>query len=126
MVAHALGKTALVEEVLVHVGDRAGVGIDARLAAEQPREPGARSAGHADADPRLQDGVAGGDPTASGVEARPVERVGQRGGEEARGIGLGLPLSRRLAGLLGGGVYAEANPGGGGRFVLRLPLKPVS
>jgi signal transduction histidine kinase len=44
-----------------------------------------------------------------------------KAGEEARGVGLGLPLSRRLARLLNGDLYAEANPGGGGRFVLRLP-----
>jgi signal transduction histidine kinase len=49
-----------------------------------------------------------------------------KAGEEARGIGLGLPLSRRLARLLAGDLYAEANPGGGGRFILRLPQKPVS
>jgi signal transduction histidine kinase len=49
-----------------------------------------------------------------------------KAGEEARGIGLGLPLSRRLAGLLGGDLYAEANPGGGGRFVLRLPHERLS
>ena len=42
-------------------------------------------------------------------------------GEEARGVGLGLPLSRRLARLLGGDLFAEASAGGGGRFVLRLP-----
>jgi signal transduction histidine kinase len=49
-----------------------------------------------------------------------------KAGEEARGIGLGLPLSRRLARLLSGDLYAEANPGGGGRFILRLPQNPVS
>lgn len=46
-----------------------------------------------------------------------------KAGEEARGHGLGLPLSRRLARLLGGELVAE--PGGtrgGGRFRLRLPL----
>ncbi len=47
-----------------------------------------------------------------------------KAGEEARGVGLGLPLSRRLARLLGGDLFAEANPGGGGRFVLRLPQTP--
>ena len=49
-----------------------------------------------------------------------------KAGEEARGIGLGLPLSRRLARLLNGDLYAEANPGGGGRFVLRLPQKGLA
>ncbi len=49
-----------------------------------------------------------------------------KAGEEARGMGLGLPLSRRLARLLDGDLYAEANPGGGGRFVLRLPQDPAS
>ncbi|MFL5506424.1 MAG: ATP-binding protein [Gemmatimonadales bacterium] len=49
-----------------------------------------------------------------------------KAGEEARGMGLGLPLSRRLARLLDGELYAEANPGGGGRFVLRLPQDPSS
>jgi signal transduction histidine kinase len=42
-------------------------------------------------------------------------------GEERQGHGLGLPLSRRLARLLGGDLVAEAHPQGGGRFVLRLP-----
>ncbi len=41
------------------------------------------------------------------------------------GIGLGLPLSRRLARLLGGELVAVPNsltPHGGGRFVLTLPI----
>ena len=49
-----------------------------------------------------------------------------KAGEEARGMGLGLPLSRRLARLLSGDLFAEPNPGGGGRFILRLPVKPLS
>jgi len=40
--------------------------------------------------------------------------------EEGRGFGLGLPLSRRLARLLGGELRAVAHQGGG-RFVLELP-----
>jgi signal transduction histidine kinase len=43
---------------------------------------------------------------------------------ESRGIGLGLPLSRRLARLLGGELKAVAQPGQGGRFVLELPATP--
>jgi len=41
-------------------------------------------------------------------------------GEERAGHGLGLPLSRRLARLLGGDLHAEAETGHG-CFVLRLP-----
>jgi signal transduction histidine kinase len=42
-------------------------------------------------------------------------------GEETRGLGLGLPLSRRLARLLGGELRAVARPGRGGSFVLEVP-----
>ncbi len=38
-----------------------------------------------------------------------------------RGTGLGLPLSRKLAGLLGGRLEVESAPGVGSRFELRLP-----
>ena len=44
-----------------------------------------------------------------------------RVGEESRGLGLGLPLSRRLARLLGGELHAVARPGQGGCFVLEVP-----
>jgi signal transduction histidine kinase len=40
---------------------------------------------------------------------------------ESRGAGLGLPLSRRLARLLGGELRAVSRPGQGGCFVLELP-----
>ena len=42
-------------------------------------------------------------------------------GEESRGLGLGLPLSRRLARLLGGELHAVPRPGEGGRFILEVP-----
>lgn len=45
-------------------------------------------------------------------------------GEEGSGIGLGLPLSRRLARLLGGDLMARNRPGGGAAFTLSLPLRP--
>jgi signal transduction histidine kinase len=45
---------------------------------------------------------------------------------ENRGMGLGLPLSRRLARLFGGELRAVSRPGQGGRFVLELPATPES
>jgi signal transduction histidine kinase len=60
-----------------------------------------------------------------GVKADDLERIFDvyetEAGEESRGVGLGLPLSRRLARLLGGDLFAEASAAGGGHFVLRLP-----
>ena len=37
------------------------------------------------------------------------------------GTGLGLPLSRKLATLLGGGIEVQSEPGVGSRFELTLP-----
>jgi signal transduction histidine kinase len=60
-----------------------------------------------------------------GVPASEVEQIFDiyvtKVGEESRGLGLGLPLSRRLARLLGGELYAVARAGKGGRFVLEVP-----
>lgn len=62
-----------------------------------------------------------------GILEDEVERIFDiyvtKAGEESRGTGLGLPLSRRLARLLGGELRAvsRAREGGGGRFVLELP-----
>lgn len=61
-----------------------------------------------------------------GLDPDQVERVFDvyetKAGEERLGTGLGLPLSRRLAQLLGGNLYATPRPGGGGLFTLELPL----
>lgn len=46
--------------------------------------------------------------------------------QESHGIGLGLPLSRRLARLLGGELRAIARPGKGGLFILSLPVSAQS
>jgi signal transduction histidine kinase len=60
-----------------------------------------------------------------GVPESEVEQIFDiyitKAGEESRGLGLGLPLSRRLARLLGGELHAVARPGQGGRFVLEVP-----
>jgi signal transduction histidine kinase len=60
-----------------------------------------------------------------GVPPGEVERIFDiyvtKAGEESRGLGLGLPLSRRLAQLLGGELHAVARPGKGGYFVLEVP-----
>jgi signal transduction histidine kinase len=63
-----------------------------------------------------------------GVPPSEVERIFDiyvtKPGEETRGMGLGLPLSRRLAQLLGGELHAVARPGKGGCFVLEVPASP--
>ncbi|HEY7613360.1 MAG TPA: GAF domain-containing sensor histidine kinase [Gemmatimonadales bacterium] len=65
----------------------------------------------------------------SGVPAEDVERifdiyVSKKEGD-AQGVGLGLPLSRRLARLLGGELRAVHLPDRG-RFILELPASPGS
>jgi signal transduction histidine kinase len=60
-----------------------------------------------------------------GVPPEDVERIFDiyvtKAGEEAQGLGLGLPLSRRLARLLGGELHAVSLPGKGGCFILEVP-----
>ncbi|MGH7514467.1 MAG: ATP-binding protein [Gemmatimonadales bacterium] len=60
-----------------------------------------------------------------GVPPGEVERIFDiyvtKAGEEGRGLGLGLPLSRRLAQLLGGELHAVARLGKGGCFILEVP-----
>jgi signal transduction histidine kinase len=64
----------------------------------------------------------------SGIEESEVERVFDiyvtKPSGESRGVGLGLPLSRRLARLLGGELRATARPNQGGCFILELPAAP--
>jgi signal transduction histidine kinase len=67
----------------------------------------------------------------SGVPEAELERVFDiyvtKAAGDNRGAGVGLPLSRRLARLLGGELVAQASdPGEGGRFVLQLPATPES
>jgi signal transduction histidine kinase len=65
----------------------------------------------------------------SGIEDSELERIFDiyisKEVGDAHSLGLGLPLSRRLARLLGGELRAMArHQGGGGCFVLELPASP--
>ena len=65
----------------------------------------------------------------SGIEESDLERIFDiyvtKSAGESQGTGLGLPLSRRLARLLGGELRALARPGRGGCFILELPATPA-
>ncbi len=41
------------------------------------------------------------------------------------GSGLGLAISRQLAGMMGGDLDCESEPGGGSAFILTVPFKPA-
>ncbi|HTB11604.1 MAG TPA: ATP-binding protein [Bryobacteraceae bacterium] len=71
--------------------------------------------------------------TDSGVGIAPADletifqefaQVDNRLQKNVRGTGLGLPLSRKLATLLGGTLEASSRPGAGSTFSLTLPCAP--
>ncbi len=99
------GERPLPEQVLVDVGDRRRVGIDARRAREDTLEERPLVAGRQRRrDPRLQDAVALDHAAAALVEARPVERVRERADQPAGD----------LAGQPGVGIQGEHEADGAG------------
>ncbi|HEX8851747.1 MAG TPA: HAMP domain-containing sensor histidine kinase [Gemmatimonadaceae bacterium] len=68
--------------------------------------------------------------TGIGIPAEHHERIFQEFEQvsgplqaRAKGVGLGLPLSRSFAQLLGGSLTLESAPGSGSTFTLRLPRR---
>lgn len=55
----------------------------------------------------------------------PFVQVDQSYTRRKGGTGLGLPLSRSLAELVGGSLVLESAPGKGATFVIKLPMKKV-
>lgn len=66
--------------------------------------------------------------TGLGIEEADLERIFEefettnRAGGDTGSTGLGLPIARRLATLLGGEIGVESTPGQGSVFWLRLPI----
>jgi len=54
----------------------------------------------------------------------PFERIEREGGEEYKGLGLGLAIARGYVLAHGGSIWVEEAPGGGARFCILIPDVP--
>ncbi len=109
------GEDALVEEILVHVGDGRGVRVHAGMAGVRPREQRSGRAGHRDADSRLQNPVAFHDAADARVEARAIQRMRDDAdellGDIARQAGVRVErdaIAHRRENVQFADLYAEA------------------
>jgi signal transduction histidine kinase len=108
-----------------------GIAVRSRLIDERTRGPlgspsiaGAPQGGQAWVALQIADsgiGIAAGDLARVFEEFEQVN-AGPRGDSMQRGTGLGLPISRRLARLLGGDITVESELGKGSTFTVWLPV----
>ena len=56
----------------------------------------------------------------------PFSQEGRNDNSNQRGTGLGMTITKRLVGLMGGAICVESKPGRGTTFFLDLPVQTVS
>src|SRR5688500_2874493 len=80
------GKAAFAVEVLINVGDRRRIRVDAGMSRMDRGEIGAVRAGERDSHARLKNSVAAGDAADSRIAVRPVEWVGNAPDQQLRRV----------------------------------------